>query len=93
MEDGEHDEVRDRLESYAAGLLDGVEWLAVRTHLAECDPCRAELVRPKPWNRAAPQRIAPRQEPRQPRTPLVWRLFLVTAVVGVTLSCWVGNLQ
>ncbi|QUH04518.1 hypothetical protein HUO13_30420 [Saccharopolyspora erythraea] len=56
---GEHEDVRGRLAAYSAGMLDGVEWLTVRTHVAECELCRSELARPVVWNRASPQRILP----------------------------------
>jgi predicted anti-sigma-YlaC factor YlaD len=55
----EHKDIREKLDSYCAGSLDGVAWVKVRTHLAGCDSCRAELTQPMRWSRASPRRIQP----------------------------------
>ena len=68
----EHAEVHSRLDAYAEGALEDVEWLRVRTHVAECDSCRADLGRPKLWNRASPQRILPRDEADVARSEIAW---------------------
>lgn len=59
MDRTDHEVVRGKLDSYSSGHLDDVEWVMVRTHLAECKQCSAELTRPVVWHRAAPQRIPP----------------------------------
>ncbi|GAA2779674.1 zf-HC2 domain-containing protein [Saccharopolyspora taberi] len=81
MDDREHEELRERLRPYADGLLEGVEWLALRTHVAECERCRTDLIRPRPSNRALPQRIPPATEAHRARLPFAWRLLLVTTLV------------
>ncbi|RCW38219.1 putative zinc finger protein [Halopolyspora algeriensis] len=59
MDSTDHEDVRGKLDSYFSGHLDDAEWSVVRAHLAECEECSAELTRPVPWRRAAPQRVAP----------------------------------
>ncbi|MER5390478.1 hypothetical protein [Saccharopolyspora sp. NPDC002686] len=88
VHDDDHAEFRGKLNAYAAGVLDDVEWLVMRTHLAECDLCRAELGRPKILNRAAPQRISPAMQ-RASRRP-GWSIVLGTAAVAGLVAFGLG---
>ncbi|MFC7340822.1 zf-HC2 domain-containing protein [Saccharopolyspora griseoalba] len=82
MHDTDHTEFQDRLPGFKSGALDDVEWLMVRTHLAECAQCQAEMRRPELLNRAAPKRIDP-EHPRHPArtTAPLWTLALGVALV------------
>lgn len=91
-----HPEIRDKLESYAAGMLDDVEWLAVRTHIAECAPCHAALFRPEIWSaKPPPRRITPPKRgradrPDRPGWPIVFGTALVSALVAFALGYALG---
>ncbi|KAA5832585.1 hypothetical protein ABT337_28705 [Saccharopolyspora hirsuta] len=88
VHEGDHTEFRAKLNAYSAGVLDDVEWLVVRTHLAECELCRAELGRPELWNRAAPQRISPTPQ-RVNRRP-GWPVVIGAAAVAALIAFGVG---
>ncbi|MEV4730818.1 zf-HC2 domain-containing protein [Saccharopolyspora sp. NPDC049426] len=91
--DSEHREFQSRLDAYAVGDLDDVDWLMMRTHLAECADCQADMRRPELWNRAAPQRITadhdvPRQRHRE--TAPGWTLLLGVVLVAALVAFGVG---
>lgn len=86
----EHDSIRSKLDSYSTGTLDGVDWVLVRTHLAECADCRVELRRPAPWNRALPQRIPPRDTRSARSGKPGWPIVLGTAFVAALVASGVG---
>jgi predicted anti-sigma-YlaC factor YlaD len=102
----DHETMRGKLDSYCAGSLDDVEWVRVRTHLAECDTCRTELTQPVLWNRASPRRILPpeaiarvdisptirRSHRHLPAWPVLAGTSAVVAVVAFGLGYAVGCL-
>lgn len=99
MHDTDHGEFQDRLDAYRAGELDDVEWLMMRTHLAECANCQAELRRPQLWNRAAPRRIIadhdiPRQSVREaaPRWTVALGVVVVAALVTFSIGYALGGI-
>ncbi|MER7010169.1 hypothetical protein ABT324_01900 [Saccharopolyspora sp. NPDC000359] len=87
MHEVDHAEFRAMLNSYSAGGLDDVEWLVMRTHLAECELCRDELGRPEPVNRAAPRRIPP--APRRRERP-GWPVVVGASAVAALIAFGVG---
>jgi hypothetical protein len=88
MHDTDHTEFQDLLPSFKSGALDDVEWLMVRTHLAECGQCQAELRRPELLNRAAPKRISPGHPRRPARTTApIWTVALGIALVIALMTC------
>lgn len=90
VHEGEHTEFRAKLNAYGAGVLDDVEWLVMRTHLADCELCRAELGRPELRNRAAPQRISPRQVNHRPGWPVVAGTATVAALIAFGVGYALG---
>lgn len=87
MHDIDHTEFQDLLPSFKSGALGDVEWLMMRTHLAECAQCQAELRRPELLNRAAPKRIGPEHPPRPARTSApLWTVALGIAVVTTLVA-------
>ncbi|QGK71051.1 hypothetical protein GIY23_17350 [Allosaccharopolyspora coralli] len=89
----EHVEIQHKLDAYQQGRLDDVEWVLVRTHVAECDMCRADMDRPKLWNRASPQRILPAGEHEPALTgPAVpsWLFVTGTASVAALVAFGIG---
>jgi hypothetical protein len=102
MRGPEHETIRSKLDFYSAGSLDDVDWLLVRTHLAECDTCRMELGQRAQWNRASPQRILPSQSAddiapvmcwcsgRSGRNPPGWPIVFGVAVVAAMVSFGIG---
>lgn len=90
VHEDEHAEFRAKLNAYSAGSLEDVEWLVMRTHLAECELCRAELGRPELWNRAAPQRIPARRVRHRPGWPVVAGAAAVAALVAFGVGYALG---
>ncbi|SFS36230.1 Putative zinc-finger [Saccharopolyspora flava] len=87
------DEFQSRLDAYAAGELDDVDWLMMRTHLAECAHCQSQLRRPQLWNRAAPQRIIADHDTggRTAReTAPGWTILLGVVLVAALVAFSVG---
>lgn len=83
MHDTDHAEFQDLLPDFESGALADVDWLMMRTHLAECAQCRAELRRPELHNRAAPRLISPGQRSHLPReTAPAWLIALSTTLVA-----------
>ncbi|MDI2028531.1 zf-HC2 domain-containing protein [Saccharopolyspora sp. TS4A08] len=94
----DHGEFQRRLDAYAAGELDDVDWLMMRTHLAECAHCRSQLCRPALLNRAAPQRIladhAPGRRTMRDTAPgwtIVLGVVLVAALVAFSIGYALGG--
>jgi hypothetical protein len=89
----EHEDTRAKLESYTEGTLGDVDWVLVRSHLAECADCRVELDRATTWNRALPQGIPPGAPDRRGRwrsEPPGWPIVLGTALVTALVASGVG---
>ncbi|MBB5155503.1 zf-HC2 domain-containing protein [Saccharopolyspora phatthalungensis] len=102
MQHIDHAGFQAKLNAYSAGMLSDVEWLMVRTHLAECTSCRAELSRPETWNRAAPQWISPseagpsrtlcaRRQCSRPGWAVVFGLAMVAALVAFAVGYALGT--
>lgn len=89
MRNGIHADVQTRLDAYRRGTLGDVEWVLVRTHLAECARCRAALARPLVPNRAVPRWVSP--PPATPATGGAYRSVLLgTTLVAVLVVLGVG---
>lgn len=89
----DHGDFQSRLDAYAAGDLDDVGWLMMRTHLAECTDCQADLRRPKLWNRAAPQRVIAGHEVLRHQTRETapgWTVALGIVLVAVLVTFGIG---
>lgn len=98
MHDTDHGEFQSRLNAYAAGELDDVDWLMMRTHLADCGDCQAELRRPQLWNRAAPQRILADQDATSrsaresaPRWTVILGIVAVATLVAFSVGYALGG--
>ncbi|MEB3366834.1 zf-HC2 domain-containing protein [Saccharopolyspora mangrovi] len=94
MHDTDHREFQNRLNAYAAGELDDVDWLMMRTHLADCGDCQADLRRPQLWNRAAPQRIladhdVPSRSSARESAPR-WTVILGIVTVATLVAFGIG---
>jgi putative zinc finger protein len=97
VHDLDHVDLRAKLNAYSAGALSDVEWLMVRTHLSECEPCRAELGGPEVRNHAAPQWISP-TEPTPWRTAQAhrdrsrpgWSVVIGVALVVALVAFGIG---
>ncbi|GAB3275932.1 hypothetical protein GCM10027563_02860 [Parasphingorhabdus pacifica] len=87
MDRGERPHVEDKLDLYAAGVLDGVDWLTVRTHLTDCESCQDELGR-LPVGKALPRRIPPtaRHHDGPPGWPVVVGTSFVAALVAFSVG-------
>lgn len=83
MHDTDHAEFQDLLPGFKSGALADVDWLMMRTHLAECVQCCAELRRPELHNRAAPKLISPERRTREHREAApIWLVALGAALVA-----------
>lgn len=87
VQEDDHAEFQAKLGAYSVGALDDVDWLLVRTHVAECERCRAELARPELPHRPARHRAAP--APRAVQRP-GWPLVIGTAAVSALIAFGVG---
>ncbi|GAA4828967.1 zf-HC2 domain-containing protein [Saccharopolyspora rosea] len=88
MRNGIHADVQSRLDAYRRGTLGDVEWVLVRTHLAECGRCRAALARPLVPNRAVPRWVSPPPAPAAGGAG--WSVLLGTTLVAVLVVLGVG---
>ena len=101
MHSEDHDTIREKLDAYSTGALDDMDWVTVRTHLAECDTCETELAQCEAQrDRAHPQRVAPaatarlasvEPERRRPHgNPPGWPIVFGAALAASLVSFGIG---
>lgn len=85
MHDTDHTEFQAQLADFKSGALTDVDWLMMRTHVAECPQCQAELRRPELPGRAAPKLIKAGPQAPPPRSTAPLGLVILGVVLVVAL--------